>query len=115
MTDTEAQARYEEEVEIREARRSLMDRFLKGRTLLPRRLRRRDVTMYHEDDGPVVVHHIPVIVTPYPSKWEHPIRWWKMRHLRHDIEVHRDALEGLVSAELEQKLDEAFINGFGGN
>lgn len=93
---------------------SRLDDRLQGRTLLPRRLRRRDVTIRHEDDGPLVIHHIPVVVTPYPSKWEHPIRWWRMRHLRHDIKVMDE-----ITPDFKRKFDEieaeAFINGMGGN
>lgn len=93
---------------------SWLDDRLQGRTLLPRRLRRRDVTTYHTDEGPFTVHHIPVIVTPYPSPWEHPIRWWRMRHLRHDIKVMEAAVDPDFKRLVDEALDEAFLNGTGG-
>lgn len=88
---------------------------LKGGTLLPRPLRRRDVTTYHMDEGAITVHHLPVICTPYPSPWEHPIYWWKMRHLRHDIKVMTEAVDPELKRKFEELEARAFINGTGGN
>jgi hypothetical protein len=64
------------------------------------------------------VHHLPAIVTPYPRWYEHPIYRWKMRHLRADIKFHQDALDGMLSSDMQRRLtaleDDMFLNGTGG-
>lgn len=76
--------------------------------------------VFDEDTGeripPEVEVHtysIPAIVTPYPSKWRHPIYWWKMRHLRADIEHHIKTTDAGLRERMAKLEAEAFLRGTG--
>lgn len=89
---------------------------------IPKRLRRPWVTTrttVHNDNSKTEFISMPSIIpTPYCRWFEHPVWWWKMRHLRADIKFHQDALDGMLSADMQRRLneleDEAFLNGTGG-
>jgi hypothetical protein len=73
-------------------------------------------TVLHMDDGPSTTYAFRSIMpSPFCSPWRHPIWWWKLRHLRHDIRVLNEVNPetSLVATELNRRLDDAFINGAG--
>lgn len=61
------------------------------------------------------VHSIESLLTAYPRWWRHPIRWWKTRHIRHDLKVHAKEVRKAGTAELERhiatELERRLING----
>lgn len=57
-----------------------------------------------------------LIPSPFCKWYRHPVHWWKLRHLRHDLREHEKFRQANpINAEIEDKInasiDDAFING----
>lgn len=71
-------------------------------------------TTYHTDDGAFTIHALPGIVKGPFCKWyRNPIWWWKVRHLRADIELLESEVDPAFSKRMRELEDEAFLNGTG--
>lgn len=71
-------------------------------------------TTYHTDDGPITTHDFPGIVKgPYCKWYRNPIWWWKMRHLRADIELLESEVDPAISRRMQELEEQAFLVGAG--
>lgn len=71
-------------------------------------------TTYHTDDGSITTHDLPGIVKGPFCKWyRNPIWWWKMRHLRADIQLLEDEVDPAVSQRMRELEEQAFLMGTG--
>jgi hypothetical protein len=71
-------------------------------------------TIHHTDNGPLVIHDLPgIIPSPFCSPWRHPIWWWKLRHLRADINLLESEVDPNFSRRMRELEEEAFIHGTG--
>ncbi len=60
------------------------------------------------------VTEIPTIIkNPHCSPWRHPIWWWKMRHLRHDVKVMSEAVDPEFKQKFDEELERKILHGTG--
>ena len=60
--------------------------------------------------APVVVEVECIIKGPFVRWWQHPIWWWKLRHLRADTLLLEDEVDPRVSRRMRELEDGAFLN-----
>lgn len=63
--------------------------------------------------APVVVEVECIVKGPFVRWWQHPIWWWKMRHLRRDVLLLEAEIDPRYSRRMRQLEDNAFLNGKG--